>query len=180
MCSTHYHQALKAGTITKRPARTEEERFWAFVSPEPNTGCFLWTGALNAQGYGVFTRADGRDEGAHRFALELALGRPLQPGEWACHGCDFPACVRVGPGHIFPGTPTDNVRDMMAKGRQVVVLPNLRGSKHPNAKLTEDDVREIRRRRATGESFASLAEAFGIANRNIQAVVYRRSWRHVP
>ena len=31
-----------------------DDRFWKYVNPEPNTGCFLWGGALFKTGYGSF------------------------------------------------------------------------------------------------------------------------------
>jgi hypothetical protein len=47
------------------------------------------------------------------------------------------------------------------------------------SKLGEDDVLEIRRRRSEGVKFADLAESFGVCRQNIEAIVYRRSWRHL-
>lgn len=34
--------------------RSDEERFLAMVSPEPNSGCWLWEGTVNSGGYGQF------------------------------------------------------------------------------------------------------------------------------
>jgi len=34
---------------------TLKERFFAKVSPEPTTGCWLWKGYLNPGGYGVIS-----------------------------------------------------------------------------------------------------------------------------
>lgn len=47
-------------------------------------------------------------------------------------------------------------------------------------RLTEDDVRAIRRRHAAGESSAALAKAFPqTKSGNIYMIVTRRSWKHV-
>jgi predicted DNA-binding ArsR family transcriptional regulator len=55
-----------------------------------------------------------------------------------------------------------------------------RGSRHGAAKLTERDVREIRRRYAKGrETFAALADAFNVSPQTIGGIVHRRSWQHV-
>lgn len=48
------------------------------------------------------------------------------------------------------------------------------------AKLTEDDVRSIRRRHANGEKVAHIARDLGVAHGTIKAVVDRRTWAHVP
>ena len=55
-----------------------------------------------------------------------------------------------------------------------------RGSRHGAAKLTERDVREIRRRYGKGrETFAALATAFNVSPQTIGGIVHRRSWQHV-
>ncbi len=55
-----------------------------------------------------------------------------------------------------------------------------RGSRHGAAKLTERDVREIRRRYGKGrETFAALATAFSVSETCIGLVLHRRTWTHV-
>lgn len=99
-------------------ARSPEERFWSFVSPEPTTGCWLWTGHVQHQGYGRLWSADrqGMILATH-VALAIA-GRPVPPRMMACHRCDVwgvgPACVN--PDHLFVGSNQDNQIDYVAKG----------------------------------------------------------------
>lgn len=89
-------------------------RFWAKV--RKTDGCWWWTGGTQ-KGYGkFFAGPDIGDIRAHRFALMLHLGiRDIPPGKDVCHHCDEPACVR--PDHLFLGTRSENVRDMVRKGR---------------------------------------------------------------
>jgi len=64
-------------------------------------------------GYGRFTIGK-RIFGAHRLSYMLAYGS-IPDGLFVCHRCDNPPCVR--PEHLFLGTPIDNIKDSLAKGR---------------------------------------------------------------
>jgi len=99
--------------VSGRSNRSLQERFWAKVEPEPNTGCFLCVGSQDGNGYGHM-QAGGRFAGAHRIAWELTHG-PIEPGINVLHRCDVRWCVNVG--HLFLGTQAENVKDMISKGR---------------------------------------------------------------
>jgi hypothetical protein len=55
-----------------------------------------------------------------------------------------------------------------------------RGPRCGATKLSEDEVVQIRLLRADGETIGDLAVRFGVTRGNIKAIVYRRSWRHLP
>ena len=161
-------------------------------TPEPNSGCWLWTGATTAAGYGVVSkgpRAAQKTYLAHRVAFECSNGA-IPDGLVICHRCDVPGCVN--PDHLFMGTPRDNTRDMMSKGRDAFgknqnplrgddwhashdgTLPV--GEEHPMAKLTEDAVRFIRASNLTG---IELAEMFGVAPRTVSQARRGLTWQCV-
>lgn len=85
---------------------TLAERFDAMVSPEPNTGCWLWTGNVNAKGYGRM-RTDGQHGAvpAHRVAYELFIG-PIPQGLEIDHLCRVRCCVN--PDHLEAVTSRTN------------------------------------------------------------------------
>jgi hypothetical protein len=95
------------------PIQPIEDRFWQRVSPEPNSGCWLWDGSL-IKGYGQF-KIKGRGYRATHISLMLH-GRPRPSDDaFACHHCDVPACVN--PDHLYWGSNSTNQRDAFERGR---------------------------------------------------------------
>ena len=71
------------------------------------------------------------------------------------------------------GTVLENARDRIRHGTQQ------RGAGHWNAKMTDDAVRDMRERHARGESYHSLAKAFGVTHVNVMSICKGQTWRHV-
>lgn len=132
------------------------ERFWEKVDKNglvpahrPELGpCWLWTGGLDKDGYGVFGWGSaGGTTRAHRTAYTLCVG-PVPDGLHVLHHCDNPPCVN--PQHLWAGTNLENHQDKARKGRAPVPWATLhpeellRGEQHPNAKLTALAVEDIR------------------------------------
>ena len=88
----------------------------AHYMPVPESGCWIWMGAWNGDGYGVVSKTLTRDfQMAHRVFYTEHKG-PIAEGLLVCHRCDTPQCVN--PDHLFLGTHMDNMHDMIRKGRQ--------------------------------------------------------------
>ena len=96
-----------------RASRPASDRFWEKVAK--GEGCWEWQGARDPHGYGRFQVVTGTTQKANRFAYELTNG-PVPTGLYVLHHCDNPPCVN--PAHLYAGTQRDNVRDMVARGRQ--------------------------------------------------------------
>ncbi|SDH10421.1 HNH endonuclease [Paraburkholderia phenazinium] len=118
----------------------------------PECGCWIWMGAVNAQGYG-FMKANGRQGFAHRWSFEAHNGE-IPKGMVICHRCDVPACVN--PNHLFLGTYLDNAKDCVKKNRQPALTRN------GKAKLTIESAARLRAMRENGASLKELSLEFGI------------------
>lgn len=78
------------------------------------TGCWLWIGAIDSNGYGVATNADNATRGAHRVVYELEVG-PIPDGYTIHHRCYVRNCVN--PAHLEPLTSEENTSDVVKKCR---------------------------------------------------------------
>jgi len=179
---------------------TTEERFWSKVDKRGPDECWPWK-AGKVKGYGWFW-ANGKDIQAHRFVYELVVG-PIPNGLNILHKCDNHPCCN--PAHLWPGTDLDNARDCIAKGRAVHPCGDhhgththpesvargerhgqhthrectARGERHGSAKLTEANVREIRRLFAEGNTKVAIGRAMGVTATNIGYIVSGKRWQHV-
>lgn len=138
---------------------------------EPNTGCLLWMDALFTSGYGCVREKNyGRRRGAHQVMYELIHG-PIPSNHVVMHRCDNRPCIN--PAHLTSGTHDANMRDMVEKGRSA------RGGRSGSAKLSAEDVINIRHAREAGEPLATIAKRFGVGVANVGHICSRRNWRHV-
>lgn len=154
--------------------------------------CWPWQGPRFRAGYG----RSGHHGYAHRAAYENAHG-PIPPGMVVRHRCDNPPCCN--PAHLVLGTHAENMADMVARGRQckgarkaaimrkVAARGNRHGfRRHPeacargersgHAKLTETDVRAIRR--ATGTQ-SEIARRYGVSQTTVSEILRRQIWKHL-
>ncbi len=140
--------------------------------------CWPWQAkSRDKDGYGVFSYREPGIKGsitrrATRWAWERLYGS-LPDDQFICHTCDNPPCQN--PRHWFLGYPAQNSADMVAKGRQI---PNLKpGEDHINAKLTWEQVDEMRRLHASGTwTHQALADHYGIARRTATHIVNNERW----
>lgn len=144
------------------------KRFWDKVDSSAGpSACWPWTGRRRPAGYGQI-RVAGRTLGANRVALELTLGRPLAPGMKSLHSCDNPPCCN--PAHLQEGTQAENIRQREERGRR-----NVTGARNPRAKLTVEDVREIR---SLADRFSrrELAARFGVSGPSVSYIINGKTW----
>ena len=148
-----------------RPAIPFTDRFFQNLKIEGD--CVVWTAAKNKEGYGVIGIGDRKTALAHRVSWFIAKG--VWPAGQLMHSCDNPACVRIK--HLSEGTQLQNMRDKVEKNRQIW------GEDIATGKLTEEQVREIRRLGTTRVSSQEIAKQFGVTKSAINCAIRRRSWK---
>ena len=161
---------------TKRLARNVK-RFWSMVDKKGSNDCWRWLRGKDSYGYGVFY-ANGRNNQAHRFSMEMHLGqklrasKQLRPGDQlVLHNCDNPACVN--PKHLYVGRQSDNIKDRDNRSRTSV------GESRPASKLNAFKVGKIRRLRRKGWTITRLAKRFKLHTSTVYGIIKRKAWKHV-
>lgn len=171
-CRTHYSRWRIHGDPSiiarKGPkSRTFEERFNSIGWTVVESGCWIWNGKPTRYGYGQIKKGDTMVK-THRVSYEMHKG-PIPEGLFVCHSCDVRLCIN--PEHLWLGTCADNQKDMVEKGRA------LTGSRNPQAKLTLEDVENIRVRVASGEIQRRVAEDYGISYPHVSDIVNNQRWK---
>lgn len=102
----------------------------------------------------------------HRRVCERRYG-PIGDLD-ATHSCDNRLCIN--PDHLRPGTRKQNLDEMKERGRALL------GIKNPKVKLTEKQVREIRK--AAGSQL-QIGLRFGICQNRVSQIKRRIAWAHL-
>lgn len=153
--------------------------------------CQIWTGAKSGNGYGVQSIA-GKNYYVHRLVAARTHGE-IAPGLVVAHKCDTPSCIN--PDHLMVCTQRENLDDMRRKGRAAAGETHrtrthpelvLRGEQIGTAKLTSDDVIEIRSiykkslaGRSSETSLTAVAKRYGVSFQTVHKIIQRKSWTHL-
>lgn len=140
-------------------------RFEQKVQYCPTSGCWLWEGAANPKGYGMF-RFSGGPSLAHRAAYRI-FRNEIPPTALVLHRCDTPACVN--PDHLFVGTAAQNTGDMINKGRM-------------GTRLTQRAAIGLLLRHLSGETINcfDVGQEIGVSNVTVWKIITGRAWKHLP
>jgi hypothetical protein len=150
------------------PSDSDISLFWSQVTK--SNSCWIWKGKMSS-GYGYFSHPGGTAF-AHRFSYQLHKGR-IPKGFFCCHSCDNPACVN--PNHLWAGSQSQNMKDMVRKGRG-----NFLAHDPHNQKLNAEMVIQIRKLYSRGGvTQKQLGIQFGVSLPTINDVTTRRRWQHI-
>lgn len=147
---------------------TLEQRLWARVDRGAPSECWPFRTAVSHE-YGQLMD-NYHLVLAHRVAYSLTKGK-IPEGMVVRHTCDNPPCCN--PAHLTIGTPGENSRDMTDRGRQARLW------RISTTKLTDEQVREVVRRRREGEGSADLAAEFGVSRGYINDLAAGRAYRAI-
>lgn len=149
------------GDISTRPILFNQRHYKC-----ERTGCWIWTGKKDKDGYGRVSWLPHRR--AHRWSYAEHVAA-IPDGLMVLHRCDNPACVN--PAHLFPGTALINNQDAMHKERTA------KGAKHPRFLLTDAVRFSISLMR---ERYRMTQDAIALALKISQKTVHRSLTGKVP
>ena len=132
-------------------------------------GCWGWTGHVTEKGYARF-KCDGIHTFGSIFSWMLFKG-DIPYNHFVCHKCDNPICCN--PEHLFIGKPAKNSEDMKQKKRQAM------GKNNGMSKLSEEDVRNIKKRLKEGQTSYSIAKDYKVNMSSIYCIEYGKTWKHI-
>jgi hypothetical protein len=147
-------------------------RFWDKVQRAGPDDCWPWQANTNRTGYGRFKIASRLSVTAHRVAWTAVNLR--DPGELIVrHRCDNPPCCN--PKHLEIGTPLDNARDKVERGR--CRSGNQGGEKNGHATLTTEQVGQIVEAFRKGLNNQQIADRMPVGHSLVSRIRTGRSWR---
>ncbi len=154
--------------ITKKDIK----RFWSKVDVCGPNDCWEWLSSKN-KGYGQIW-LDGKLRKATHVLYYIRTGkRRISKGKMITHKvCHNPGCLNHK--HLRLGTAQSNMKDMVRDGNST------KGERQPNAKLTDEEVNEIRRLlQGGGTTQKELGDMFGVAQPTISRIKMCKRWSHV-
>lgn len=181
-----------AQTYLKIPTLTAKDisRFWSFIDKRGPDECWPWLRGADWDGYGCFTlfpQGKKKSYRAHRIAYFLHYNEDPLDLVVRHLVCDNPPCCNAA--HLAKGTINDNNQDSVQKGRRATGVRNgrythpefiRRGENTPWSKLTEHDVRVMRRLQDEGWKPFQIFQFYPTVDRsNIYYVLKRQTWTHI-
>lgn len=172
-CKAHYTRLHKHGDpLGGATERGAAAAFLASAASFTDSECLIWPFTTNGAGYGLIT-VDGRLRYVHRIVCESANGPPPTEHHHAAHDNNGQPCISqccVNPNHLRWATPSENCLDKALHGTAQI------GEQNPVAKLSEQNVREIRALKGSLTQ-REIAQMFGVARETVRNIHAGSRWR---
>lgn len=170
-CQTHMVRMKRYGDPNAHHERYRcHEKWIAEHKGYEGDDCIKWPFSVSDNGRGVVGVSGSRSgRSAPRAMCMAAHGEPPTPEHQAAHSCGNGHLGCMNPRHLRWATHMENVADRASHGR------DRRGTQINTNKLSEGDVREIRRRRGR-QTGVSLAKEFGVTPAAISNIQTRKCW----
>lgn len=161
---------IRSTPYIMRVEEIKTDRFWKKVEKK-NNDCWNWKASTRA-GYGAF-KVNGRVESAHRISYLLHYGE--EASNLVLHKCDNKKCVN--PNHLYDGTYSDNIQDRIKRQNYKPSEHAASGESHPDSKLTEKQIRKIRKEyKSSDKTQQDLADKYPVCRRQISDIVNENVW----
>lgn len=151
--------------------KTGKDKFFLQIQITQPLECWEFIGPKFPNKYGRFTFRM-KEYLAHRVSYFIHFGF-IDDSKVVMHSCDNPSCVN--PGHLTLGTISDNVQDMLQKGRNNPP----QGSRCGMSKLSEEDVNYIFKLREQGLTHKQIATYFPVRANQIGRILDGTRWSHM-
>lgn len=170
-CEMHYARARKSGELKTGGPHLKSSKLhkrFTEIAASDTDDCIVWEGP-STDGYGHLG-FKSKTYRVHVLACEVANGPRPAPYLHAAHNCGNSTCCN--PRHMSWKTAVENEKDKRQHGTA------LRGVRHHQAKLTEDDVLAIRSLRGK-VTRNNIARQFGIGRATVDNVIDKATWKHL-
>lgn len=170
-CRAHYKRFMRYGSpVLGRTPKGELTRYLeTVVFSYQDDDCLLWPFSRTSKGRPAEVYYQGKYQSPVRLVCELENGPATREGLDAAHSCGNGHLGCVTRRHLRWATRQENAADMVAHGRSV------RGERHKDAKLTEAQVREIRRLKGV-LSQREIAKRFEVTKNAVAMIHHGKSW----
>lgn len=172
-CSLHYQRWKRNGSpdsVILTPKGAPQAFLDDVVMSFEGTECLIWPFATT-KGYASHY-SNGSRQLVSRILCEKKFGPPPSDRHEAAHSCGKGNSGCVSMVHLRWASPVENSHDKLAHGTRLMA------EAHPNAKLSDDDVRQIRKL-AKSTSQKSIASRYGVSKVTISQIVNQKSWKSI-
>ncbi len=168
-CRNHnYRFRMYGNPLAGRAAQGEPMTWIKRNVTHTGESCLIWPYARFPNGYAVIVNG-GKTTHASNIMCREAHGSAPSHAPFSLHSCGNGPNGCVHPQHLRWGTQSENMADSVFDGTRC------RGERQHHSKLTESDVREIRRLRGTIRQI-DIAARYGVDPNTVLRIQKREAW----